>query len=68
MSKNKPWLKAKKRDSTTGAGKGDKYRPVDREQYEKNYDEIFEKGIDKLLEEYKEVLKRRKMKDDTNRT
>jgi hypothetical protein len=66
MSKNKPWLKAKKRDNTTGAGKGDKYRHVDREQYEKNYDAIFEKGIDKLLEEYKEVLKRRKMKDDTN--
>jgi hypothetical protein len=41
MSKNKPWLKAKKRDHTTGAGKGDKYRPVDREQYEKNYDAIF---------------------------
>ena len=48
MSKNKPWLKAKKRDNTTGAGKGDKYRPVDREQYEKNYDAIFEKGIDKV--------------------
>jgi len=41
MSKNKPWLKAKKRDHTTGAGKGDRYRPVDREQYEKNYDAIF---------------------------
>ena len=41
MSKNKPWLKAKKRDHTTGAGKGDRYRPVDREQYEKNYEKIF---------------------------
>ena len=66
MSKNKPWLKAKKRDGSTGAGKGDKYRPVDREQYEKNYDEIFKKSADKMIEEYKELLKRRKMKDDTN--
>jgi hypothetical protein len=41
MSKDKPWLKAKKRGSAAGAGKGDKYRPVDREQYEKNYDAIF---------------------------
>ena len=66
MSKNKPWLKAKKRDQTTGAGKGDKYRPVDREQYEKNYDEIFKKSADKMIEEYKELLKRRRMKDDTD--
>ena len=66
MADKKPWLKAKRRDNTTGAGKGDKYRPVDREQYEKNYDEIFKKSADKMIEEYKELLKRRKMKDDNN--
>ncbi|MHC4121945.1 MAG: hypothetical protein ACYSSI_00095 [Planctomycetota bacterium] len=26
-----------------GAGKGDRYRPVDRKKYEKNYDKIFGK-------------------------
>lgn len=43
MAKDKPWLKAKRRDHTTGNGKGDKYRPVDREIYEKNYEAIFGK-------------------------
>jgi len=41
MSKNKPWLKARKRGGD--AGKGDRYRVVDREQYEKNYEAIFGK-------------------------
>jgi hypothetical protein len=63
MSKNKPWLKAKKRDGTTGAGKGDRYRPVDKEQYDKNYDAIFRKGIDKVLEEFKEMQRRNKRND-----
>ena len=42
MAKDKTWLKAKKRDKSQ-SGKGDKYRPVDREIYEKNYEAIFGK-------------------------
>lgn len=62
MAKNKPWLKAKKRDSSTGAGKGDKYRPVDKAQYDKNYDAIFRKGIEEILKEAEEVFNKRKNK------
>lgn len=65
MSKNKPWLKAKKRDGSTGAGKGDRYRPVDKEQYDKNYDAIFGKGIDKILEEFNEMNKRNRKTNDS---
>ena len=42
MSKNKPWLKAKKRDGTQN-GKGDRFRPVDKEAYDANYEAIFGK-------------------------
>lgn len=39
-------------------GKGDRYRPVNREQYEKNYDKIFKKSLDKVNKEREAVLKR----------
>ena len=39
-------------------GKGDRYRPVNREQYEKNYDKIFKKSLDKVNDERKAVLKK----------
>lgn len=55
MSKDKPWLKARKRDGS--AGKGDRYRSVDREQYEKNYDAIF-RSCEKINKKHTEVLKR----------
>jgi hypothetical protein len=68
MSKNKPWLKAKKRDHTTGAGKGDKYRPVDRKQYEKNYDAIFN-SAKKVNEKHKKTLEKLNDEDkDIKRT
>jgi hypothetical protein len=57
MSKDKPWLKAKKRGSAAGAGKGDRYRPVDREQYEKNYDAIFN-SAKKVNEKHKKTLEK----------
>ena len=59
MSKDKPWLKARKRDGS--AGKGDRYRPVDREQYEKNYEAIFG-SLDKVNEKHKSALE--KLDDD----
>lgn len=59
MSKDKPWLKARKRDGS--AGKGDRYRPVDREQYEKNYEAIFG-SLDKVNEKHKGALE--KLDDD----
>ena len=34
--------------SKHSAGKGSKYRPVDKKQYDKNYDAIFKKGSKKL--------------------
>jgi hypothetical protein len=66
MSKNKPWLKAKKRDHTTGNGKGDRPRPVDKEKYDANYEAIFGKkeppymrrSLDWVNEQYGEVLKK----------
>lgn len=42
MSKNKPWLKAKKRDGTQN-GKGDRFRPVDKEKFDAGYEAIFGK-------------------------
>ena len=62
MSKNKPWLKARKRDGN--AGKGDRYRPVDREQYERNYDAIFG-AIDRINKKFDKALK--KLADDENK-
>lgn len=62
MSKNKPWLKARKRDGS--AGKGDRYRPVDREQYERNYDAIFG-AIDRINKKFDKALE--KLADDENK-
>ncbi len=62
MSKNKPWLKARKRGGD--AGKGDRYRPVDREQYEKNYDAIF-KALDRINDKFDKALE--KLADDENK-
>lgn len=33
--------------SKHSAGKGSKYRPVDKKQYDKNYDVIFKKAVKK---------------------
>lgn len=32
-----------KQSKSTGAGKGDKYRPVNKKKFDENYDEIFRK-------------------------
>jgi len=61
------------------AGKGDTYRPVNQELYEKNWERIFGKkelskkekeelddAIDKAIEEYKNILKKLgEIKDET---
>lgn len=62
MSKDKPWLKARKRGGD--AGKGDRYRTVDREQYEKNYDAIFG-ASEKINKKHKKTLER--LADDENK-
>lgn len=62
MSKDKPWLKARKRDGS--AGKGDRYRSVDREQYERNYDAIFG-AIDRINKKFDKALE--KLADDENK-
>lgn len=46
------------------SGKGDKYRPVDRKQYEKNYDAIF-KAINRMSTKIDKVL--RKGTNDKNK-
>ena len=50
-------------------GKGSRYRPVDRKQYEENYDKIF-KATDKINNKFDKAFK--KLKDnedkDTKRT
>lgn len=49
------------------AGKGDKYRPLDKKQYDKNYDEIFgkkkskkkvtkNKNIDKIINQLNDLF------------
>jgi hypothetical protein len=49
------------------AGKGDKYRPLDKKQYDKNYDEIFgkknsktkvtkNKNIDKIVNQLNDLF------------
>ena len=66
MSKSKPWLKAKKRDHTTGNGKGDRPRPVDKEKYDANYEAIFgkrdptymQRSLDWVNEKHGEALKK----------
>lgn len=35
---------SRKKYSTTGAGKGSAYRPVDKASYDDNFDRIFKKG------------------------
>lgn len=37
------------------AGKGDKYRPVDRKKYEENYDKIF-KAIERINNKFDKAL------------
>jgi hypothetical protein len=66
VSKKKPWLKAKKRDHTTGAGKGDMFRPVDKEKFDAGYEAIFgkkdppymQRSLDWVNEQYGEALKK----------
>jgi len=48
---------SKKSNNTTGAGKGDKYRPVDLKQYAKNYDAIFNSSK-KVNEKHKKTLEK----------
>ena len=42
-----------------GAGKGDKYRPVDREKYRENYEKIFGKKKTNVNKNSKTSIKRR---------
>lgn len=62
MSKDKPWLKARKRGGD--AGKGDRYRPVDYEQYAKNYEAIFG-STKKANKKHKKTFER--LADDENK-
>lgn len=47
------------------AGKGDRYRPVDRKKYEENYDKIF-KAINRINEKFDKALKKLKEDEDKN--
>lgn len=45
-------------------GKGSRYRPVDRKQYEENYDKIF-KSANKINNKFDKAFE--KLKDDENK-
>ena len=47
------------------AGKGDKYRPVDRKKYEENYDKIF-KAIERINNKFDKALTKLSKNEDKN--